>query len=42
MNTRLLITRESYRFTALLWLIVPLLGAVPYLAAGVVPSFTDT
>lgn len=41
MNTRLLITRESYRFTALLWLIVPLLGAVPYLAAGVVPSFTD-
>lgn len=41
MNTRLLITRESYRFTALLWLIVPLLGAVPYLAAGVVSSFTD-
>lgn len=41
MNTRLLITRESYRFTALLWLVVPLVGAVPYLAAGVVPSFTD-
>ena len=41
MDKKLLISRESYRFTAALWLAVPLLGAVPYLVAGVVPSFTD-
>ena len=41
MDKKLLISRESYRFTAALWIAVPLLGAVPYLVAGVVPSFTD-
>ena len=31
--------RESYRFTAALWLLVPLVGAVPFLFYGL--GFTD-
>ena len=36
-----LISRESYRITAALWLFVPLIGAVPYLFAPCSLSFTD-
>lgn len=39
MNLRLFILRESYRFTAALWLLVPLVGAVPFLFYGF--GFTD-
>ena len=39
MNLRLFILRESYRFTAALWLLVPLVGAVPFLFYGL--GFTD-
>ena len=35
------IAYDSYRVTAVLWLVAVLLGAVPYLLAGAVPSFTD-
>lgn len=41
MNNSLLISRESHRITALLWMVVPLLGAVPYMVSGGLPSFTD-
>ena len=37
----LLISRESYRITAGLWLLVPLVGALPFLLSGALPSFTD-
>lgn len=33
--------RDAYRVTAALWLIVPLLGALPYLITGTTGSFTD-
>lgn len=36
-----LISRESYRITAALWLLVPLIGSVPYLFAPCSLSFTD-
>lgn len=39
MNLRQFILRESYRFTAALWLLVPLVGAVPFLFYGL--GFTD-
>ena len=35
------IKAEGFRITAMLWIAVSLLGAVPYLIAGVVPSLTD-
>ena len=41
MNTGQLISRESYRITAALWLLVPVIGAVPYLFAPCSLSFTD-
>lgn len=41
MADSLFISRESHRITAALWLVVPLLGALPYMAAGAVPDFVD-
>lgn len=35
------IPQASYRLTAALWILVPLAGAIPYLATGAVDSFTD-
>lgn len=37
----LLISRESYRITAVLWIVVTLLGSLPYVFSGTVDSFTD-
>ena len=37
----LLISRVSYHITAGLWLVVPLIGSLPYLLSGALPSFTD-
>ena len=33
--------RESFWFTAIIWLVVPLMGALPYLFTSSVTSFTD-
>lgn len=38
---RLNIHGDAYRITAALWLAVPLLGAIPYIATGTVPTLTD-
>ena len=35
------IKAEGFRITAMLWIVVSLLGAVPYLLSGIVPSLTD-
>lgn len=33
--------RESFWITAVVWLLVPLFGALPYLFSGMLPRFTD-
>lgn len=39
--TKQLDERESYWFTAVIWIAVPLAGALPYLFTGAVRTFTD-
>ncbi|MBQ6096107.1 MAG: hypothetical protein IJK99_00020, partial [Bacteroidales bacterium] len=33
--------KESFWFTAIIWLVIPLMGALPYLFTSTVTSFTD-